>query len=102
MFLLMVDEKLMPQTIFLKNMTISDPKSDAQVLSDNLFSVLQQEGLSVDRLKVFGSDDAAVMVGRKSGVATGVKQKSLHCINIHCTAHRFNLCTLQASKISQF
>ena len=68
----MVDEKFKPQTIFLKKKTVPDPKSDAQVLSDNLFSVLQQEGLSVDRLKVFGSDGAAVMVGRKSGVATGV------------------------------
>ena len=51
-------------------------------LSGNLCSILQQ-------LKVFGSDDAAVMVGRKSGVATGVKQKSPHCINIHYMAHRF-------------
>ena len=97
-YIRIVDENFKPQTIFLKNMTISDPKSDAQVLSDNLFSVLQQEGLSVDKLKGFGSDGAAVMVGRKSGVATRVKQKSPHCISIHCMAHRFNLCTSQASR----
>ena len=97
-YIRIVDENFKPQTIFLKNMTISDPKSDAQVLFDNLFSVLQQEGLSVERLKGFGSDGAAVMVGRKSGVATRVKQKSPHCINIHCMAHRFNLCTSQASR----
>ena len=79
-------------------MTISDPKSDAQVLSDNIFSVLQQGGLSVNILKGFGSDGAAVMVERKSSVATRVIQNSPHCISIHCMAHRFNLCTSQASR----
>ena len=97
-YIRIVDEKFVPQTIFLKNMTISDPRSDAQVLSDHLFLVLQQEGLSIDKLKGFGSDGAAVMVGRKSGVATRVKEKSPHCISIHCMAHRFNLCTSQASR----
>lgn len=97
-YIRIVDEKFHPETIFLKNITITDPKSDAQVLSDNLFAVLQEEGLSVDKLKGFGSDGASVMVGRKSGVATRVKQKSPHCINIHCIAHCFNLYTSQASR----
>ena len=70
-----VDERFHPETIFWKNITITYPKSDAQVLSDNLFAVLQEEGLSVDKLKGFGSDGASVMVGRKPGVATRVKQK---------------------------
>ena len=36
-----VDENFEPQTIFLKKITISDTKSDAQVLFDNLYSLLQ-------------------------------------------------------------
>ena len=93
-----IDENFEPQTIFLKNITISEPRSDAQVLFNNLCSLLEQEGLSFSKLKGFGSDGAAVMVGRKSGVATKVKEKSPHCVNIHCMAHRFNLSTSQATK----
>ena len=56
------------------------------------------ERLQITSMQGFGSDGASVMVGRKNGVAAKIKNTSLHCINIHCMAHRLNLCTSQASK----
>ena len=38
------------------------------------------------------------MTGRRSEVATRVKERSPHCVSIHCMAHRLNLCSSQASK----
>ncbi|XP_046574757.1 transmembrane protein C17orf113-like [Haliotis rubra] len=87
-----------PLTFFVKNITIRDPRSDAEVLFKAIQSALNEEGLSMSKVYGFGSDGAAVMVGRKSGVAKSVKDNSPHCVNIHCMAHRFNLATSQASK----
>ena len=93
-----VDENFNVCTHLLKNICISDPKSDAKVLYDSLFKYLVDEEIDIGKLKGFGSDGAAVMVGKRSGVATRLKEVSPHCVNIHCMAHRFNLCTSQASK----
>ena len=46
----------------------------------------------------FGSDGAAVMTGRRNGVAQRFREKRPHLVSIHCMAHRLNLCTSKASK----
>ena len=97
-FARIVDSEFIPRTYFLKDICISNPKSDASVLFNELVDYLSSEGLSVDKMKGFGSDGAAVMTGRHKGVATRLKAKSPHLIAIHCMAHKFNLCTSQASK----
>ena len=90
--------EFIPKTCFIKNITIEDPKSDAAVLFQALEGAMSDMGLDLKKILGFGSDGAAVMVGKKKGVATLLKAKSPHCINVHCMAHRFNLATSQASK----
>jgi hypothetical protein len=87
-----------PNTYFLGNITIDDPKSTAEVLFTSLEQFLNKNGLPFSKLMAFGSDGAAVMTGKKNGVATTIREKSPHCINIHCLAHKFNLATSQASR----
>ena len=92
-----VDKQFNVHTYFLKNITIKNPKSDAQVLFDTITNYLEEEGLDITKLLGFGSDGASVMIGRHKGVATRIKERSPHCVSVHCMAHRFNLCTSQAS-----
>ena len=93
-----VDDHFVPKTAFLKNLTINDPKSTARVLYQHVRDCLTGEELDVSRVLGFGSDGAAVMVGKKGGVAALLRKESPHGVNIHCVAHRFNLATSQASK----
>ena len=97
-FVRMVDEHFIPHTHFLRDICIKDPKSDANVLFGVLTEFLDAQGLKLENVRGFGSDGASVMVGRHKGVAAKLRAKSPHLINIHCMAHRFNLCTSQASK----
>ena len=85
-------------THFLGNITVEGSSATAEVLFGLIVKFLKDKELPVEKLVGFGSDGASVMVGRKSGVATRLKELSPHLINIHCMAHRFNLCTSQASK----
>ena len=93
-----VDGDFVPHTHFLGNLAIDNPKSDSEVLFNLLISFLTKEDLSQSNAYGFGSDGAAVMVGKRKGVATRFKSKNGHCVSIHCLAHRLNLCTSQASK----
>ena len=45
-----------------------------------------------------GSDGASVMTGTGEGVTGHLKRANPHLVNIHCIAHRFNLCTSQAAR----
>ena len=45
----------------------------------------------------FGSDGAAVMIGRETGVSTRLKVHNPLMVNIHCVAHRLALAASQAS-----
>ena len=92
-----VKEDFEPKTVFLKNVTISDPKSTAQVIFDHLMSALEEDGIDITKCIGFGSDGAAVMVGKDKGVAALVKKASPHCLDLHCMAHRLNLASSQAS-----
>jgi len=88
----------LPETHFLGNISIEDPKSTADILFKFLTDFLVSKGIPLSKVLGFGSDGASVMVGKQNGVATKVKEYSPHCINIHCVAHRLNLCTSQASQ----
>ena len=87
-----------PKTCFFKNVTITNPKSTAAVIYECLKKALKDDGIDITRCIGFGSDGAAVMVGKENGVAALVKSESPHCISIHCLAHRLNLASSQASK----
>ena len=84
-------------THFLGNITVEGSSCTAEVLFNLIINFLQDKGIDLSRLIGFGSDGAAVMTGKKSGVATRFKEKCPHLVSIHCMAHRLNLCTSQAS-----
>ena len=90
MYVRIINEDFEPQTFFVKNIKIQNLKSDAEVLVNCIFDVFKEENLPVKKIIGFGSDDAAVMVGRKNGVAARLKNPSPHLISIHCMAHRLN------------
>ena len=58
------------------------------------------EATEIDMQKVmgFGSDGAAVMISRRSGVSTHLRVHNPFMINIHCVAHRLALAAAQASE----
>ena len=97
-YIRVVNQDFVPQTLFLENICIDDVKSSADVLFKHLIQCLSEKGLDINKCLGFGSDGASVMTGRHNGVASKVKQKSPHCVAIHCMAHRLNLCSSQASK----
>lgn len=97
-YIRIVDSDFVPHTLFFKNVTVDNPKSDASVLFEKLKKALEDEGLDLSQVFGFGSDGASVMTGNKTGVATRMKEENPHCVSIHCMAHRLNLASSQASK----
>ena len=71
-----VDKEFTVHSYFLPNITITNVKSDAQVLFGIIEEYLVSQGLDLRKVYGFGSEGAAVMVGRHNGVATRVKNKS--------------------------
>lgn len=63
--------------------------NDALLMTSCLTSALQKADLLDwrERLVGFGSDGAAVMVGKHGGVAKLLRQDFPHLINIHCLGH---------------
>ena len=49
------------------------------------------------KIGAFGSDGAAVMVGRRNSVATNLTDRIPHLVAIHCVAHSLALATAHAS-----
>ena len=71
-------------------------KADAQHIASAITKAASS-GLGVEeevwrgRLVGVGSDGAAVMVGRKSGVVTRLSDGLPHVLGVHCMAHRLEL-----------
>ena len=58
--------------------------------------------LVFNRLMGFGSDGASVMIGRRTGIATRLKQRNPYLVAIHCVAHRLALACSQAGESVQY
>ena len=82
-------------TRFLKLIDLADGK--AFTITQSLVAYLQSVELSIDSLSSFGSDGAAVMTGRRSGVAARLCEMNAQIIPVHCICHRLALATGQAS-----
>ena len=74
------------------------PNGSADTVEEAFLSYLSDRSISLSNLVGFGSDDAAVMTGRVSGVATRLKQKQPSLTSIHCVAHRLALAAGQAGE----
>jgi hypothetical protein len=89
-----------PRTFFLDIVELLDSTSEG-ILS-SLLACTDKWGLTNDVLQQhlvsFGCDGAAVMLGRKSGVATRLEEKFPRIVVWHCSAHRLELAVGDAVK----
>ena len=88
--------KGVPQTRFLKVVSLLNGK--AETIEQKLLEIIQTCKISLMKVAGFGSNGAAVMVGKKSGVATRLKAHNGEMISIHCGAHRLALACSQAAE----
>ncbi|XP_078590444.1 zinc finger protein 862-like [Branchiostoma floridae x Branchiostoma japonicum] len=84
------------RTSYLGILDIPDGKADTIV--NKLKEFLRSIGADLTKMAGFGSDGAAVMVGRRSGVATQLRANNSMLVNIHCIAHRLALACGQAAQ----
>ena len=82
-------------TRFLKIQDLFD--GTAVTIETALLEILSKLQIPLEKVAAFGSDGAAVMVGRRNGVATKLKDRIPHLVAIHCVAHRLALATAHAS-----
>ena len=76
---------------------LSDGKADT--ITASILELLTSLDLSITKVMGFGSDGASVMVGRRAGVATLLKEKNPQVVDIHCVAHRLALAVAQAGDV---
>lgn len=82
-------------TRFLKIQDLLDGR--AITIEAALIDILSKLQIPLEKVTAFGSDGAAVMVGRRNGVATKLKDRIPHLVAVHCVAHRLALATAHAS-----
>ncbi|XP_078581210.1 zinc finger protein 862-like [Branchiostoma floridae x Branchiostoma japonicum] len=88
-------EKHKVKTSFLGIVAIDDGKADTIVAAIQAF--LTSVDLDINRMAGFGSDGAAVMVGRRNGVAAQLRAANGKLVNVHCIAHRLALSAAQGA-----
>ena len=82
------------RSIFLQVSELSNGKADT--ITTSILGLLTSLDLSINKVMGFGSDGASVMVGRRAGVATLLKEKNPQIVAIHCVAHQLALAVAQA------
>ena len=68
----------------------------AKTISKSIEQFLRDSDIDQHAMSGFGSDGASVMVGRRSGVATRLKETNPSLINVHCICHRLALASKDA------
>lgn len=87
------------ETRFLRITELFDGK--AETIMKAIKDYLQSSDIDQQAMSGFGSDDASVMVGRRSGVATRLRETNASLINVHCICHWLALASKDAfSEIS--
>ena len=76
-------------------MSLQDGKATSIV--EALESYLTQKLLSLNQVSSFGSDGAAVMIGRHAGVSTLLKRQNICLLSVHCICHWLALAASQAA-----
>ena len=86
-----------PAVRFVGNRNVVDGR--AETIYNELVDFIRGKNLDCGtQLVGLGSDGAAVMMGRHSGVGVRLKSMSPYIIHTHCVAHRLALCSAQAAK----
>ena len=74
------------ETMFLDICDIQDGR--ANTIEHNLLQCLEGYGLDICNLRGFGSNGAAVMVGRRTGVATCLNARQPRLLAVHSVNHQ--------------
>ena len=69
----------------------------AATIHTSIVKHLDDRGIPLHSLRAFGSDGAAVMTGKKSGVGARLKANCPHLIQVHCVNHRLALAAAHAA-----
>lgn len=92
---ILVDGK--PKTIFVGNFTVT--AGDAETLFRKLTEIFEENRIDTSKMIGFGSDGAAVMMGKHSGVGVRMKQDiSPHMVHVHCVVHQVALASSHDAK----
>ena len=83
------------QSYFLKVTDLLDGRADT--IEKKLVDVCMTCQIPLSKIQAFGSEEAAVMTGRCTGVAKRLKAHNPEMISIHCAAHRLALASSQAA-----
>ena len=73
------------------------PNGTADTIEGAILKYMNEKSLEVSKLCAFGSDGAAVMTGRLSGVAVRLTRHNPKMISVHCVNHRLALAAAYAS-----
>ena len=87
------------KTFFLGNIPFEEAHVNATLVVNKLTDYLKIRGVQFTKVYGFGSDGASLMTGKKTGVATQIKDANPHCLSVHCFAHRLALCTEKAATL---
>lgn len=83
------------QSVFLKIIDLFDGK--AATIETTLVQFCDSKEINLYNVMAFGSDGAAVMTRRRTGVSAQINEHNPLMINIHCDTHRLALAAAQAS-----
>ena len=81
-------------TTFLKILELSNGTADAN--EANLLAYIEENGFNIMKMMGLGTDGAAVMTGKRNGVAVRFKKRQLLLTSVHCVCHRLALAAAQA------
>ncbi|XP_015767968.1 PREDICTED: zinc finger protein 862-like [Acropora digitifera] len=88
-------ETFKPETRFVTNVHVAD--GTAATITESITKALNQRNVPLQKVTGLGSDGASVMTSNKEGVTGKLQQLNPKIVNIHCIAHRLQLCFFQAA-----
>ena len=83
------------ETSFLHIGDIAD--DTAETIEGAIVDFMETNGLDINKLRSFGSDGCAVMVGRVSRVASRLKVRPPRLVSVHCINHQLALAAAHAA-----
>jgi len=89
-------EQVQVKFLCLENVLGNSNKADSKTITSVLLKVIEKRCVNFERFKSFVSDGASVMVGERSGLATGLKADARiqSSVSIHCVCQKLALaCT---------
>ncbi|KAJ8333556.1 hypothetical protein SKAU_G00415640 [Synaphobranchus kaupii] len=92
----LVDSNGQAKSTFAKVIPLQDGTADT--IAAALKTWLQEKNISIKKVMWFGSDGAAMMTGRKNGVAVLLQKENPLMTAIHCICHRLALAVGQAGE----